>query len=157
MNQEKINFAPYRSEIIINDLFHKSLAVLLVLIIIGLTITTNVTGNANYIWYVPLLTISLLGTIIRLDTMVHRMGWFLEKSGEPWERDRKKLLYDRIHLTFGDIFMLVPVILCLFQSYASILQTPISWSNLAYFAISLLLTLFGIVLWAVTPSMVRKT
>ncbi len=145
----------YRLEIIVNDLFHKILAFVLGLICVGLCITAEIFNNNYFSGWNIVFGLAFVGSIIRLDTMVHRLGKFLEQKSDPWEIFRTKLKYDKLYLTICDIFAVIPVAISLFISYGKL------WNPNAFYQIwlitALVLQIVGVILWATAPSQVRKT
>ncbi|HMQ01543.1 MAG TPA: hypothetical protein PKD79_00520 [Candidatus Doudnabacteria bacterium] len=139
----------YRHEIISNDQWHKNVVMLLSLITVGLAIAHSITEQAAFRFWIPILIVAQLGTIIRLETMVHRMGAFLKKEGDIWEQFRGKLLHDKFYLTMGDILMMAPAGVALgYYFYHSI--------NYALDSVYIVVILFEVLLWITAPFNVRK-
>ncbi len=157
--EESNLIAIYRKEVDSNDHFHKSIAFILGLIIVGLGIAYDVTGITALIIATPALSIALLGTIIRLDTIVHRLGWLLEKLSCPWEMNRNSLVNDKQNLVIADILSLVPVLFYLIKAYATlwpIYGTDQTIGGRTLLWISIFLNVFGVVLWINTPRRARE-
>lgn len=52
----------------------------------------------------------MLGIIIRLDTMVHRIGGFLNANGDPWEAAKAAHAPTGYLMPWADVYVMVPVL-----------------------------------------------
>ncbi len=144
----------YRRELDSNDHFHKAIAFLLGLIVVGLGIAYDITGKIELILGTPLLTLAMLGTIIRLDTIVHRIGWLLKKGYDPWECERSRLRYDKKFVAIGDIFMTSPVLYYLVKAYSALFANSERYMVFSYIG-CIGLTMLAVTLWGMSAKMVR--
>ncbi len=148
-NEIEIGWA--KQEIGRHDQWHKTVAMVLTIIIVGLSIAHNITNQPALIDWIPILTIGMLGVIIRLETTVHRIGAYLDHLFDEWEAFREGLLYDKLYLSIADLFIMVPVGVCLIYFYQNT-QQPTSLLNMTYGVI----IVAEVILWASAPSMVKK-
>lgn len=145
----------YREEMNSNDHYHKSLAMFLGLIAVGFYVAVEVTNLLVFQKYVVLFSISALGAILRLDTMVHRLGAFNKEFGDPWENWKENLKHDKEHLVLSDIVLLVPLAYCLVSNYFNIFLVQGLTVYTMWYILTIVLILILIACWAVTPTRVR--
>jgi uncharacterized membrane protein YqgA involved in biofilm formation len=132
-----------------NDRWHKSVALLISLICVGLSIAHSITQLPAFLFWIPFFIIAKLGTIVRLETLVHRMGAFLRREGDIWESFRRGFQYDKIYLSIADILMMFPSGTALAYYY---------YYSESYIADAVLavIILAGIALWVTSPANVSK-
>ncbi len=154
--EESALIAIYRKEIDSNDHFHKALALMLGLLVIGLGVAYDLTDRIQLLYASPALTISMLGAIIRLDTIVHRLGWLLYELDDPWELKRGDLLHDKKFLTFSDVLAVLPVLFYLVRAYMALLASEMTVLGTFFIVSSMIVILAAVVIWGLTPSFVRR-
>lgn len=152
---EIATLAIYRNEIFGSDQYHKSLALFMGLIAVGFHIAGEITGLEMYSKYVILFSISTLGAILRLDTLVHRLGEFCKTIGDPWERWKHGLKYDRLHLTVSDIVLLAPFAFSLINTYIDLFKAYGFQGLPGLYWCSMLVIVGLSAFWAITPNRVR--
>lgn len=148
--QNEVDLSAHRQEIIANDRFHKTAAMILGLIIVGLGVSMGFTDNIGIRLTIPLLTVSLVGIILRLETTVHRQGGFVQEYGDPWEEYRHKLIYDKVILSLSDLLVFIPVLVVLGISLMETAETHPTYT----FIVSIVI-LIEIGFWPVVPMLVK--
>lgn len=74
-----------RLEIIVQSVAHLFLVYGTVIVMIALTVTSQLTGNPKPLVWVPFLGISVFGLLARGDVLIHRIAAALLKNGDTWE------------------------------------------------------------------------
>lgn len=147
-------FASYRSQITAIDLSHLALIMITIVIMITLSALADILNKPILLWYIPLLTITMLGLIARLETMVHRLGGFLKAQGDPWEAAKSKHVATRFLMPIADILcmgVVIPLLVnaeyriftdcCLTSEYTTY------ESRLGYLVLTLSGNVFGVFGW----------
>ncbi len=105
-----MDYSPYRSQITAIDLLHIALIMVVILVMLWLCQKCHATNDGWYALWVPPFTVTMLGLIMRLDTMVHRIGGFLLANGDPWELAKATHAPTGYLMPMADVLVLVPVI-----------------------------------------------
>lgn len=131
---EKIDFGSYRAQMTAIDLLHIALILIVVLVMLWLCYQCHATNDGWYALWVPLFTITMLGLIMRLDTMVHRIGGFLKANNDPWELAKATHQPTTYLMPMADVLVMAPVIaLLIYAEYRAWLwfeESSWRWSYL---------------------------
>lgn len=103
------NIGVYRLEIISTDLGSWFMILILFLFMAGLTVYSDQKQSLIGFVIVWLMGLPILGIIIRMDTMIHRMGRFLRFLGDPREAFKAADKVPNL-IPHGDIYCLVVVV-----------------------------------------------
>lgn len=144
-----IDFAPYRAQITAIDLAHLALIVVVILVQLILTVISDMSGNRLPQLWVPPFTVTMLGLITRMDTMIHRIGGFLKSQGDPWEIAKAAHAPTRYLMPIGDILCMLPVIALLVYAEVRAWQyfNGNSKAQVLYLAGTLLFVALGVAGW----------
>ena len=154
---EPIDYAPYRAQMTANDLAHQAFMVLVILVMFYFAHLCHSKNDAWYATWIPLLGGgTMLGLVIKLETVVHRLGGFLGANGDPWETAIASHTPTKYLMPWADAYMMVPVLALVV--YAEVqcwdyFTTPAKrWG---YLASTMLLTGGGVVGWVVGAVMAK--
>lgn len=144
-----IDFAPYRAQITAIDLAHLALIVVVILVQLILTVISDMSGNRLPQLWVPPFTVTMLGLITRMDTMIHRIGGFLKSQSDPWEVAKAAHAPTRYLMPIGDILCMLPVIALLVYAEVRAWQyfNGNSKAQISYLAGTLLFVAIGVAGW----------
>ncbi|HEX3099403.1 MAG TPA: hypothetical protein VHQ41_00330 [Patescibacteria group bacterium] len=142
--------ASIRDEVTKNDHSHQTKILVLGFFILIIGVLSDIERDQYILTPIPILVLCMLGLINRLEVMVHRPDGFLEQYSDPYHSYRKTLRFDKIGLSIADIFVFSGVI------YYEIFGMIELWLRFpAKFWIVLTLTVIGIVLWPLMPTIVQ--
>lgn len=104
------NIGIYRLEIIVTDLGNWLVILAFVLFMAGLTVYSERNQTLVGFMIVWLMGLPVCGLIIRMDTMIHRMGRVLRFLGDPREAFKAADKVPNL-IPYGDIYCLTIVVL----------------------------------------------
>jgi hypothetical protein len=117
-----MDLSSYRAQQTAIDLVHQALIIMVFLIMVWLTVKAELANNPKLLILVPLLTVTILGLIMRLDTMVQRMGGFMKKMGDPWELAKATHKPTTYLMPAADVLVMVPIMAMLIYAEYKIWQ-----------------------------------
>jgi hypothetical protein len=144
-----IDFAPYRAQITAIDLGLLTLIVVVILVQLALTVISDMSGKRVPQLWVPPLVVTMLGILVRMDTMIHRLGGFLKSQGDPWEIAKAAHAPTRYLMPIGDILCMMPVVALLIYAEVRAWQyfNGNSKAQILYLAGTLLFVGLGVAGW----------
>ena len=92
-----------------HDMIGQILILLVTFAIITISLLADHLGHKKWFTINPLLTLVVIGLIIRMDTEIHRMGRFLRFLGDPRELF-KAADSARNYISIGDAFILLLIL-----------------------------------------------
>lgn len=108
-----MDLSRYRIEITVTDVTGHVLVLILALVQLWLAVKAHETGDNWYAAWIPVFTITMLGVIVRMDTMIKRLGGWLGANGDQWEQALAGHAPTKYLMPVGDILTFAVVIVML--------------------------------------------
>jgi hypothetical protein len=108
-----MDFSRYRIEITVTDVTGHVLVLVLALVQFYLAHKAHQTGDRWYAVWISVFTVTMVGIIVRMDTMLKRLGGWLDKMGDPWEKALAAHGPTKYLMTVGDFLTFAVVIVML--------------------------------------------